>query len=91
MSAPGAEDEGGAGPNAPLTSEPAGGRVWQACLACRRKKVRGEHEHAEMIPGTKADHRSNVMENNPVTIAVLETRLATFPEPKTMRQQADSK
>lgn len=38
MSAPGAED--GAGPNAPLTAEPAGGRVWQACLACRRKKVR---------------------------------------------------
>lgn len=42
MSAPGAED--GAGPSAPLTAEPAGGRVWQACLACRRKKVRREDE-----------------------------------------------
>ncbi|KAG6353724.1 hypothetical protein INS49_005433 [Diaporthe citri] len=38
MSAPGAED--GADPNAPLTAEPAGGRVWQACLACRRKKIK---------------------------------------------------
>lgn len=37
MSAPGAEN--GAGPNDPLTADPAGGRVWQACLACRRKKV----------------------------------------------------
>ncbi|KAF4488475.1 putative transcriptional regulatory protein [Colletotrichum fructicola Nara gc5] len=38
MSALGAED--GAGPDAPLAAEPAGSRVWQACLACRRKKIK---------------------------------------------------
>ncbi|KAL3291599.1 fungal specific transcription factor domain-containing protein [Colletotrichum asianum] len=38
MSALDAED--GAGPNAPLAAEPAGSRVWQACLACRRKKIK---------------------------------------------------
>lgn len=42
MSAPGVED--GAGANAPLNAEPAGGRVWQACVACRRKKVRHSDE-----------------------------------------------
>jgi len=46
MSAPGTENEDEASPNAPLTAEPAGGRVWQACLACRRKKVRREDEHS---------------------------------------------
>lgn len=35
--------------------------------------------------------RSNVMANNLVTIAAPETRLASFLEPKTMRQQAGSK
>ncbi|KAF5505975.1 putative transcriptional regulatory protein [Colletotrichum siamense] len=38
MSALSAED--GAGPDAPLAAEPAGSRVWQACLACRRKKIK---------------------------------------------------
>jgi len=35
--------------------------------------------------------RSNAMVNNLVTIAAPENRLASFPEPKTMHQQADSK
>lgn len=89
MSAPGAED--GGGPNAPLTAEPAGGRVWQACLACRRKKVRRKNEHSEIFPGAKVHDRSNAMVNNLVTTAAPETRLASFLEPKTMHQQADSK
>lgn len=89
MSAPGVED--GAGPNAPPTAEPAGGRVWQACVACRRKKVRRKDEHSKTPPGAKLHDRSNAMENNLVTTAAPETRLASFPEPKTMHQQADSK
>lgn len=89
MSAPGVED--GPGPNAPLTAEPAGGRVWQACVACRRKKVRRKDEHSKTPPGAKLHDRSNAMENNLVTTAAPETRLASFLEPKTMQQQADSK
>ncbi|KAI7781625.1 transcriptional regulatory protein [Diaporthe eres] len=89
VSAPGAED--GAGPNAPLTAEPAGGRVWQACLACRRKKVRRKDESVQkIIPGAKMQDRSNAMVNNLVTTAAPETRIASFPEPKTMHQQADT-
>lgn len=89
MSAPGVED--GAGPNAPLTAEPAGGRVWQACVACRRKKVRRKDEHSKIPPGAKLHDRSNAMANSLVTTAAPETGLASFPEPKIMHQQVDGK
>ncbi|OHF02882.1 hypothetical protein CORC01_01640 [Colletotrichum orchidophilum] len=34
------EDVGGIEPEGPSAADSAGGRVWQACLACRRKKIK---------------------------------------------------